>query len=159
MKRLMILGLFLVMGVVVWANNRGVPRQDVADRFFTADSRYKVRVTTTTSVGDATFCVSTMTAVNLSTTSAYGGTFTPSLSASTATTYGGRAYSVWQVYGSSSNVVVDLSSQDISTVTSQYLTSGQWWSPDDPMAWQGEICFKSVSTFSVTGFLYFDKPR
>lgn len=140
-------------------SNRGVSRADVADRLWPADHRHIVYFTTTTTAQNSALClVSTMTQVQLSTVS-YGVSFTPTLSASTTTTYGGRAYMSFQVTGGSSSVSVGYTSSVSTGPQSNYLTLGQWFSPDDPMAWQGELWLISPSTYTVSGWLLFDRPR
>ena len=140
-------------------SNRGVSRADVADRLWPADHRHIVYFTATTTAQNSALClVSTMTQVQLSTVS-YGVSFTPTLSASTTTTYGGRAYMAFQVTGGTSNVSVGYASSISTGAASPYLSLGQWFSPDDPVAWQGQVWLISPSTFSVSGWLFFDRPR
>lgn len=140
-------------------SNRGVSRVDVADRLWTADHRNVVNFSTTTSAVNTALClVSTMTSVQLSTVS-YGVSFTPVLVASTTVTYGGRAYLTFQVTGGSSPVYVSYLSTVSTGTANPYISQGQWFSPDDPMAWQGQIWLISPSTFSVAGWLFFDRQR
>lgn len=140
-------------------SNRGVSRMDVADRFWPTDHRNLVYFSTTTTAVNTALClVSTMTSVQLSTVS-YGVSFTPVLVASTTVTYGGRAYMTFQVTGGTSNVSVGYASTVSTGAENPYLTVGQWFSPDDPVAWQGQVWLISPSTFSVSGWLFFDRPR
>ena len=125
--------------------------------FRRTDDRFMVRFSTTVPANTATVILSTAAPRNLVVPS--GINFSPSITSSTTVTYGGRAYTILQVTSGASNVHVDLNRVDISTNTSPFVTAGQWWSPDDPVAWQGEIVMKSTSQFSVTGWMWFEKPR
>jgi hypothetical protein len=54
---------------------------------------------------------------------------------------------------------VDLRAVDISTNTSPRLSNLDWFSPDIPVAWQGELCLMSPSTFTVTGWYWNARAR
>lgn len=161
-KALWLLMSFFVVSVWVgWVeagDNRDAPRLDVADRFSPMDNRWKVRVTTTTTAANTAVClVSSHTVINFVVPSS--ATFSPSVASSTTTTYGGRNYFTFQVVRGASNVSVDFDTVDLSTTTSPFLTEGQWFSPDDPVAWQGMVCLMSPSTFTATGWYFTDKHR
>jgi len=138
--------------------NRAIGKDPVEIHGWESDSRFVVRFTTTTGTANGPVCVvSTHTAVSFivpSTTS-----FSPSQSSSTTYTWGGREYMSFQVVSAASNVSVDFGTVDLSTTTSPYLTQGQWFSPDDPVAWQGPVCFQSPSTFTVTGWYWTARAR
>ena len=150
----------LTPGVEAAQNNRNVATEPVANMGWEADLRYTVRFSSTTAAANTKFCVSTMTVGDLTySTTTYRGSFSPELGTSTTTTYGGRAYTSLQVISAASNVSFDFNVVDISTTSSPYLTQGQWFSPDDPVAWQGSFCLMSPSTFTVTGWMFFERPR
>lgn len=159
------LGAIVVFGGGVRAgeNNRNVPKAAIAKHGWDADLRHVVRFTTTTASANVQFFVSTMTVGSLTySTATYGGSFDPTLATSTSTTYGGRDYMILQIVdiaGTGSFVAVDLNTVNISTNTSPRLAEGDWWSPDDPISWQGPVGLMSPSTFTATGWIYFQRPR
>lgn len=139
-------------------NHRNVATEPVANFGWEADMRHLVRFTTTTTAANTVACVlSTGTVGNLQDSGT--GTFSPTIASSTTVTYGGRGYTVVNVISAASAVSVDYGSVYISTTTSPRLTQGDWWSPDDPIIWQGPLCFMSPSTFTLTGWFWFQRPR
>jgi hypothetical protein len=153
---------FCAMALTAGQDNSKIGTFPTANVGWETNMRNMVRFTTTTSAANTVFCVSTMTVGSLTySTTTYGGSFSPSaaLATSTSTTYGGRGYMTLQIVGAASNVSVDLNAVDISTNTSPYLTQGQWFSPDDPIVWQGSVCLMSPSTFTATGWMFFERPR
>lgn len=156
-KGFMVLGLLLVGGAVWAGDNRELYGDIVKPTYREIDSRYVVRFSTIIPANTTTMLVSTQTARSLGV--APGINYSPTLVASTTVTMGGRIYMTFQVVDAVSNVHVDLNSGDTSTATSPYLTEGQWWSPDDPVAYQGAVYARSASTACLTGYIYFAKPR
>ena len=160
MKKLFALILLLTPCLALGADNRGVARDDVANRLWTAPDAHRVRFTTTTASPNAIVClVGTMTATNLVVLSTHSVSYSPTITSSTTVTYGGRSYMMFQVVGGSRNVHVDYSHGNLSTTNSPYLTVGQWYSSDDPVAHQGPVFATSIATFTVTGWIWFDRAR
>ena len=163
MKRMWLAGLaVMILSVCGWcAENRPVHWEPTAAFGWESDSRHLVRFTTTTTAANTTVCVvSTHTAYSLTVPSDV--TFSPVQTSSTTNTWGGRSYLNFQVVdtpAATDHVSFDFRTVDISTNTSPWLLEGQWLSPDDPVAWQGEVCFKAPSTFTVTGWYWMGRPR
>lgn len=160
-----ILGL-LVLGVLFGspasaAENRRIGWEPTATFGWEAGAGNMVRFTTTTTAANAVVCVvSTHTAYSLMVPSDV--TFSPVQTSSTTNTWGGRQYVNFQVVdvaGTGNFVSVDLTRLDISTNTSPRLTDLDWFSPDQPIAWQGELCLQSPSTFTVTGWYWNGRSR
>lgn len=143
------------------AENRRVAWEPVATFGWEADLRNIVRFTTTTTSANVQVCVvSTHTAQSLTVPSNV--TYEPVQTSSTTNTWGGRSYSIFQVVATGAatdHVNVDYGTVSLSTTTSPYLTVGQWFSPDDPVANQGPVCLMSPSTFTVTGWYWEARPR
>lgn len=139
-------------------NNRPVAGDAVKPRYWASDLKYVVRFSTTVPIGTAVQIVSTSTFMNLVVPT--GIDYSPAIASSTTTlTFGGRAYMTFQVLSGTHNVHIDFNTVDISTVSSPYLTVGQWWSPDDPVAWQGPVWVKTMAPAKITGWMWFDRPR
>lgn len=73
-------------------------------------------------------------------------------------TAGGRKYMWLQIVDSDDFVHWDKFSVGISTNTSPYLTQKDALSPDNPIAYQGPVYLMGRSSFTVTGFIVFDRP-
>lgn len=156
--------LTILAGLCLWAlpavagNNSRVGWDPVSEFGWEADAKNVVRFTTTTVSANTAVClVSTHTAGNFVVPSAVS--MAPVQTSSTTVTFGGRAYMVFQVVSSTVNVSVDFDTVSLSTTTSPYLTQGQWWSPDDPVAWQGQVCLQAPGLFTVTGWYWGLRPR
>lgn len=138
-----------------------VGKAPVARYGWVADQRNVVRFSTTTAAASTAICVvSTHTAGNFLTVS--GMNYLPTQTSSTTVTGGGRGYVMFQIVdtpNATDRVAVDLWSAGLSVTSSPYLLEGQWWSPDDPVAWQGPVCLISATTFTVTGWYITEKRR
>lgn len=157
---LSILGALTFLPLLGWGagENRAPQWEPTAVFGWETDQRHVVRFTTTTTAGNQQVClVSTHTAFSLTVPSDVG--FSPTQTSSTTYTWGGRAYMAFQVVSATSNVSLDFGTVNLSTATSPYLTQGQWFSPDDPVAWQGPVCLVSPSTFTVTGWYWMPRAR
>lgn len=170
MKRwLMALGLVVLMGGRCWAgaqNNSAKVGTPAAPLFESTDQRWVIRFSTVIPANQTSLVVGTMTAkefvlVPQVAVSTGGVSGVSALTTSTMTTFGGRRYMSLQVQGmgTTQRVSWDFSANDISTTTSNSLSNEQYWSPDDPVAWQGPIYFKSTGPVTITGQIWMMQPR
>lgn len=167
MKRWLMVGLLVLMGGSCWAasqNNSPKVGTPAAPLFEATDQRWVIRFSTVIPANQTSLVVGTMTAkefvlapyVAVSTGSAVNG-----ITSSTMTTFGGRRYVSLQVtgMGTTQRVAWDFSSVDTSTTTSNLLSNEQYWSPDDPVTWQGPLYFKSTGPVTITGQIWMMQPR
>lgn len=146
-----------VAGWVKAADNAPIKPLETTTVFRRCDNGYLVEFSTTVQANSTAMILSTMTFNNLTVPPDVA--FTPSLTASTITTYGGRAYASMQVTSSAGNVYISVSTNVPTDGTKPFITQGTWFSLDDPISHQGPIFMKSSATFSVAGWIWFEKRR
>lgn len=135
------------------APSNAISKDSVALNYQAKDNCYTVRFSTTLPSANSTVQI-------LSTQTAQSQNWTTGISFSTSpsATLGGRASTTFQIVGATGKIHVDFTSADISTNTSPYREQGDWFSPDNPDAYQGNIFVKGESTATITGWIKFDRP-
>jgi|SRR5688572_16877282 len=117
------------------------------------DNCYVVRFSTTLpSANTAVRIASTQTAQSINWASGIN------FSTSPTDTLGGRASMMFQIVNAAGKIHVDFTSADISTVTSPYVEQGDFFSPDNPDAYQGNVFVMGETTGVVSGWIKFDRP-
>lgn len=156
---------FLMSGVC-WAgsqNNSPKVGTPAAPLFEGTDQRWVLTFSTRIAANQTTLVVGTMTAKEfvLAPNVAYStGAAVFGLTSSTMTTFGGRRYMSLQVQGmgTTQRVNWDFSSVNISTMSNS-LSNEQYWSPDDPVTWQGPLYFLSSGPVAISGQIWMHQPR